>query len=133
MPAADNSTIYYAKQIAGNWQIWMVPASGQEAAAIVGQEGKPVPVAHRFWAPSQEGIYFVPALAHPTDAARRGMKYRIDFFQFSTKRITPVLVLDKPPSQLASGGLSFSPVRRWILFTQQDQEDSDLMLVENFY
>jgi Tol biopolymer transport system component len=71
------------------------------------------------WTLVPGGIYFVPA------AAPRSMRY----FDFATKQIRTVFELDKD----FDGGLSISPDGRWILYSQVDQVDSDIMLVEHFH
>jgi hypothetical protein len=73
----------------------------------------------------QQGIYFLTAekVARPA----------IEFFSFSTGRVTEVAALTKPFKPWTNpDGLSVSPDGRWILYTQEDRTDSDIMLVENF-
>jgi hypothetical protein len=55
---------------------------------------------------------------------------RIEFLDFATRQITPILSLEKaaPPF----GGLAISPDRKALLYSQIDQDDSYLMLVRNF-
>jgi hypothetical protein len=69
----------------------------------------------------KEGIYFIP---RPNSEGR----YAIQFFDFGTGKAKPIAMIEKP----AFSNLSVSPDGRWILYTQLDQLDSDLMLVENF-
>jgi hypothetical protein len=73
----------------------------------------------------EQGIYFLTAekMGRPV----------IEFFSFTTGRVIEVVALAKP-FRLATNpvGLSVSPDGRWILYTQEDQRDMDLMLVENF-
>ncbi len=69
----------------------------------------------------KEGIYFIP---RPDSAGR----YSIQFFNFATKRIRSISTIERPDRHY----LSVSPDGRWILYSQIDQEGSDLMLVENF-
>jgi hypothetical protein len=68
-----------------------------------------------------DGIYFMPK---PSSVG----SFSIQFFRFLTRDITPIATINKPWFY----GLSVSPDKRWILYTQTDQESSDLMLVENF-
>ena len=68
-----------------------------------------------------DGIYFIPK---PSSA----VGFSIQFFSFSTLETTTVATIHKPLFY----GLSVSPDKRWILYTQTDQQGSDLMLVENF-
>jgi len=73
----------------------------------------------------EQGIYFLTAEKMDRPA--------IEFFNFTTGRLIEVATLAKP-FRLATNpeGLSVSPDGRWILYTQEDQRDTDLMRVENF-
>ena len=73
------------------------------------------PPRHLF-AVSRGGIYFV-------------LWPRIQYFDFTTGRTKTILTLEKETSL----GLSVSPDERWLLYSQFDQDGSDLMLVENFH
>jgi Tol biopolymer transport system component/tRNA A-37 threonylcarbamoyl transferase component Bud32 len=68
-----------------------------------------------------EGIYFIP---------RRDPKSgdSIQFLNTVTGRIQRIASVARP----VGIGLSVSPDRRWILYTQADQSESDLMLVDDF-
>jgi len=67
---------------------------------------------------SPGGIYFVPA-----DAPRT-----LRFFDFSTKQIRNVF----EAKENFGGGLSVSPGGRSLLYSQVDEENSDIMLVDHF-
>ena len=70
------------------------------------------------WTITGRGIYFVPA------EAPRSLRY----FDFSTKQIRELFQLDKD----FGGGLSVSPDGRYLLYSQVDEENTDIMLVEHF-
>jgi Tol biopolymer transport system component/DNA-binding winged helix-turn-helix (wHTH) protein len=112
----DGKTLYYAKghSVPG---LWKVPVEGGEEMQIL-----PQPAANwwRCWGLTAEGIYF-------HDASTKA----IEFFSFATHKVTQIVKPDKPPGG-ARMGLAASSDGRWILFTQVDQEDADIMLVENF-
>jgi len=64
------------------------------------------------------GIYFVPASSPKS----------IQYFDFASRQIRKVFELDKE----TGNGLSVSPDGRWILYTQVGEENSHIMLVDNF-
>jgi Tol biopolymer transport system component len=154
----DGHWIYFASNRSGNYQVWKMPAEGGEAlqvtqrggyAAFESPDGKyvyyakgldvpglwRVPVnggeeelafnrlgagAWHLWAVVDQGIYFAE-----TEGKSRGV---VEFFSFATRRVTRVALLEKPPAI----GLAISPDGRWLLYTQADTADADIMLVENF-
>jgi Tol biopolymer transport system component/DNA-binding winged helix-turn-helix (wHTH) protein len=81
--------------------------------------GMPAIASERLWAVVRDGIYFVP------DAAPRTVAY----FDFATERVRDIFKIDKDFDQ----GLSVSPDGRYILFSQVDEENSDILLVEQFH
>jgi Tol biopolymer transport system component len=70
------------------------------------------------WTQVQGGIYFVPA------DAPRSLRY----FDFASKRIRDVFEIQRDFNL----GLSVSPDGRWMLYSQLDEGNSDIMLVEHF-
>lgn len=74
---------------------------------------------------SRQGIYFMPRIGQGFFTAS-GV---IQFYRFATGTIEDVAALDKP----AFFGLDISPDGRWLLYSQIEQLNGDLMLVENFH
>jgi Tol biopolymer transport system component/DNA-binding winged helix-turn-helix (wHTH) protein len=72
------------------------------------------------WVLSSKGIFFVDFAKQPS----------IDFFDFSSRRVTTKFPLDKQP--FFWGGLSLSPDETWLAYSQIDESSSHLMLVEGF-
>jgi len=70
------------------------------------------------WTIAAGGIYFVPA-----DTPRS-----LCYFDFTTKQIREVFKVEKN----FDNGLSVSPDGRWLLYSQVDEENSDIMLVDHF-
>jgi hypothetical protein len=68
-----------------------------------------------------EGVYWIPALAEDERSSIR-------FLNFATGASTELAKIEKTPDL----GLSVSPDRRSLLFTQRDYQGEDLMVVENF-
>jgi hypothetical protein len=117
----DGKFLYYTKgrNLAG---IWRVPVDGGEETLVTDTKKAGYWSA---WTVVEEGIYFLTAenLARPA----------IEFFNFETGRVTEVAALATPFRYWTNpGGLSMSPDRRSILFTQPDRQEMDIMLVENF-
>ena len=150
--------IYFGSNRSGDWQVWKAPAEGGQAVQVTKQGGREAfespdgkfvyygkangltslwrtPVAggeevqvldqifQGYWAVLERGIYFVnpKATPHPT----------IAFFSFATAQTTQIVVLKKELA-LLSPGFGVSPDGRWILLSQIDQRESDIMLMENF-
>jgi Tol biopolymer transport system component len=112
----DGNYVYYAKglDVPG---LWRVPVKGGEEALVLNRLGAG---AWHLWAVVDQGIYF----AEP-EAKSRGV---IEFFSFATRRVTRVALMERPPGI----GLAISPDGRWLLYTQADSAEADIMLVENF-
>jgi hypothetical protein len=87
-----------------------------------GEESQVLPsVDSRNFSLINEGIYFIPGPG--ADG-----KYSIQFLSFATGKVKTVAPI---PGQLEIG-LSVSPDGRSLLFSEFDEQGSDLMLVENF-
>jgi Tol biopolymer transport system component len=106
----DGKTLYYAK---GRFDtsLWKVPAGGGEETQVL----ESLVYAGNF-AVVNSGIYFRPT------------PHSLEFFSFATGKISSIVTSEK----LMGAGLTISPDRRWILYTQIDQSATELMLVENF-
>jgi Tol biopolymer transport system component len=59
----------------------------------------------------------------PADAPRT-----LRYFDFASRKVSDVFHLRKDFAQ----GLSVSPDGRWLLYSQVDDENSDIMLVDHF-
>jgi len=153
--SVDGRWIYFASDRTGTWQVWKMPAEGGQAVQVTrkggltafespdskfiyytkGEDvpglwkvpvegGEETPVLEPLaagdwdnWGVTAEGIYFY----------NRSTK-AIEFFNFATHKITQIA----KPEKAGNGGLAVSPDGRWILFAQEDQRTSKIMLVENF-
>jgi eukaryotic-like serine/threonine-protein kinase len=119
--SVDGKFLYYTKgrNVAG---IWRVPAEGGEETLVLDTHKAGYWSA---WTVVEQGIYFVTAekLERPA----------IEFFSFTTGRVAEVAALTKPFRPWTNPqGLSVSADGRWILYTQADREEMDIMLVEDF-
>ncbi len=111
----DGKTLYYAKglDVPG---LWKVPVEGGEETPVLPQLGTGY---WGYWAAVENGIYFY-------DINTKA----IEFFSFATRKIIEIAKPGKCP--IGFPGFSISPDNRWILVAQEDQNVSDIMLVENF-
>jgi Tol biopolymer transport system component len=116
--SADGRWLYYAKglNVAG---LWKVPVDGGEEAPVL---EFPKPGYWGYWAVVAKGIYFVNTTARP---------HALEFFDFATRRTRQLAKLEHPAPPFVAG-LAVSPDERTVLYSQQDQRNSDIMLVENF-
>jgi len=156
----DGRWIYFGSKRTGRWQVWKVAAEGGEAmqvtrdggfAAFESRDGQSVYYSKGldvaglwrvsvkggdetsilqfpkvgywgYWTVSEKGIYFVDSDARP---------FALQLFEFATHRVVHVASLANPPIALDSG-LALSPDERVILYVQQDQVNSDIVMAENF-
>jgi Tol biopolymer transport system component/DNA-binding winged helix-turn-helix (wHTH) protein len=114
----DGRTIYYSKFDEPG--IWSMPASGGSESPVV--TGKPQVGYWGHWAVTESGLYLLDVDAEPRPA--------VEFYSFATRRITPVLSLEKKPSAWQPS-LSASRDGRTIFYTQSDPQ-SAIKMVENF-
>ncbi len=158
----DSQSIYFMSSRTGQRQIWRMPASGGEAVQmtknggvipfpspdgaflyyseragegernglgglrrlrLVDAQDESVLPSVTFWnvAFVREGIYFIPR------ADSEG-HYSVCFYNFRTRQTSPVIGLTGRVSE----GLAVSPDGRTLLFTQVDEQRSDLMLIDAF-
>jgi Tol biopolymer transport system component len=85
------------------------------------------------WAVVSRGIYFVPADVPKSGrsfayATRIAAPKSVWYFDFATKQVREVFEAEKA----LNTGLSVSPDGRWILYTQEGEDNSDIMLVDHF-
>jgi Tol biopolymer transport system component/DNA-binding winged helix-turn-helix (wHTH) protein len=114
----DGRKAYFATPAGLNAQLREVSLDAQPGVATDAIQGTIVKD-YSTWTLVPGGIYFVPA------TAPKSMRY----FDFATKQMRTVFESDKD----FEGGLSISPDGRWILYSQVDEPDSDIMLVDHFH
>jgi Tol biopolymer transport system component/DNA-binding winged helix-turn-helix (wHTH) protein len=114
----DGRTIYYSKRDEPG--IWSMPAGGGSESPVV--IGKPQVSYWGHWAVTESGLYLLDADAEPRPT--------IEFYSFATRRISPVLSLEKSPSAWQPS-LSASRDGRTVFYTQFDPQ-SVIKMVENF-
>ncbi|MCP9494024.1 MAG: winged helix-turn-helix domain-containing protein [Pyrinomonadaceae bacterium MAG19_C2-C3] len=157
--SADGNSIYFASNRGGDEQIWKMPAAGGDAIQITKQGGREsfespdgaelyfskaegatglwrvpsdggeenaVPELAeagywRAWTITREGIYFVARTA--------ATPYKIKFYDFKIRQLKEIAQTEKPPVWVFSG-LSVSADGKTILYAQNDQNASSIMLAE---
>lgn len=113
--STDGRFIYYAKENVPG--LWRMPAEGGDEVKVLDQ------VRQGAWAVWEQGVYFLNPEARP--------HLSIEFYSFATERTSRVITFEK--EMFWSGpGLTATADGRWILYAQNDQTESDIMLVENF-
>lgn len=112
----DGKAIYYIKR--GEEGIWTVPAAGGDEKLVVnrGEEGR--------WALGARGIYLFSRIQRA-----------VDHYDLATQTISRVRTLPGPNiiAMLGAGPeFAVSPDEQWFLYSAVEQNESDLMLLENF-
>jgi Tol biopolymer transport system component len=114
----DGTYLYYIKPFPTQG-IWRVPVNGGEEVRILDSFESGLP---GDWALSNDGIYFIHV-----DGER---VISIQFFDFSSRKTKLVASLGK--IRVEALGIAVAPDGRQILYTQDDQNSTDITLVENF-
>jgi Tol biopolymer transport system component len=111
LESPDGKWLYHTKTFPVSG-LWKMPVEGGEEVQVLEA------VAPFAYAVTNDGVYFMKP---------SGGTAVLQFLDLTTRRVTSIATTEKPAS-----GLTVSPDRRWALFSQMDQQGSDLMLVENF-
>jgi Tol biopolymer transport system component len=112
----DGSLLYFAVRPA-NTTLSRISLTGDFQISPV--EGLPPISRANLYTVVQGGIYFVP-----TDAPRT-----LRYFDFASRKVSDVFHLQNDFAQ----GLSVSPDGRSLVYSQIDDENSDIMLVDHFH
>jgi dipeptidyl aminopeptidase/acylaminoacyl peptidase len=97
--------------------LWRKRIGGDEEQPL---QGMPTLSYNDGWAVTSAGIYFTVASEDPK---------AIRFYRFATKTIEPVAQLAQPPAPAGGLGLSVSSDARWLLYTQVEEQHSDIMVL----
>jgi Tol biopolymer transport system component/DNA-binding winged helix-turn-helix (wHTH) protein len=111
----DGDVLYFAARNV-NTGLRMIPLRHSSTESAV--DGIPPVASENLWSVVSGGIYFVPA-----DTPRS-----LCYFDFSSRKIREVFHIEKN----FGGGLSVSPDGRWLLYSQVDEENGDIMIVDHF-
>ena len=113
----DGRYLYYSKSSASG--IWRVPLSGGDESEVV--KG---PVSWLNWALTRQGLYYAT-----TRSQARREEFTIQYLDSSSGRTT---LLYRKEGVFFHLYLTVSPDEKWILFGEAPEQQSDLMLMENF-
>jgi serine/threonine protein kinase len=154
----DGQWIYFGSNRSGAWQVWKVPAQGGAASQVTQQGGREafaspdgqfiyyakgpdltslwrVPTAggeevkvldavmQGYWAVAEQGIWFLNPNVRP--------KIAIEFFHFATARVTRMVTTDKSVV-FGTPGFAVAPDGKWLLLTLDDQNESDILVLDDF-
>jgi len=117
----DGKYVYYAKATGGPG-LWRVPVDGGLEEEVLGSLRAGY---WGYWAIDSRGIYFVDREEFPD-----GMRYFLKSMHLPDRKISTITQLEKRPF---NSGIALSPDSNWFLYTQVDQSDTDIMLVEKFH
>jgi Tol biopolymer transport system component len=113
--SVDDRFVYYLKDDHEMTSVWRVPANGGNEVQVIAS------VCCQNFEVAEQGIFFIPGWHGEPHS-------RIRFFDFATRKTTSVAEL----SGMAAYGLSLSPDRSSILYSQYEPFGSDLWMVEHF-
>jgi Tol biopolymer transport system component len=123
----DGRYVYYSK---GRTEagVWRVPVDGGQEAPVL-----PAPP-HGFWGywtMAGDGIYFLDFRRDNLTLLNVVSTASVNFLEFATGVISRVAVI-KDFRTTPYAGISVSPDRRWLLYTQLHRPVSNIMLVEDY-
>jgi len=118
MESPDGKFLYFTKANAPG--VWKIPVGGGDETLMMNRLSPEFP---GYWSVFGDGIYYLAGSAKPEG--------EIDFYSFATRQSSRILGLAGQPDPWF-GGLTVSPDRRWIVFSQREYSSSELILVENF-
>lgn len=121
LESPDGQYVYYAKatNLPG---LWRVPVAGGAEEPVIDAL---LAGYWSYWGFGKDGIYYVSR----EDIGEGGARYPFRFFQLATKRDTILTYLAKRPF---NSGLSISPDFKTFLYTQVDQSETDIMMIDGF-
>jgi hypothetical protein len=117
--APDGRYVYFVRNYQDAPRLWRMRADGTDETLLE----KMPPVTDAWW-PFRPGIYFIDETVNDRN--------ELDFFDLNTSRISHLYRLPKPAFQWV-GGLAVSPDGGSLLYSQLDEDASDLMLIEDFH
>lgn len=96
--------------------LWMKPVTGGPEQRV---EQLPKLRYDDSWAATTAGIYFTDSSSSPVN---------VNFFEFATRTTRRLMTLKQTPVPGSGPGITVSADGRWLLYTQVDDEQSEIML-----
>lgn len=114
----DGKYLYFTKPMGQG--IWRVQVAGGEETLVIRDFD---PALADYWQVVSDGIYFVDASSSPYPT--------IKFLSLIARKRSPIAMMAGPVFPWA-GGLSVSPDRRSIVYSQKTYQSSEIFLADNF-
>jgi Tol biopolymer transport system component/serine/threonine protein kinase len=122
MESLDGRFLYYVKDAnplpPSKGHLWRMSVTGGTEEQVMSEA-----ITDLYWALSPAGIYFIDPDTKPHATLK--------FFSFPNGPVKVVTELEKPPS-CCGQALAVSPDRQSILYGQEDNVTTDIILVDNF-
>jgi Tol biopolymer transport system component len=115
--SSDGKWIYFCWNRSGDLEIWRMPVEGGAETLVLNK------AADRLWTLTDHYLYFMDVEAKPHATINR--------LDLATEKITRMAEVEKDLSSVNTG-LSVSPGGERIIYPQVDEQNSRIMLVENF-
>ena len=114
-----------------NTSLWRQPVQGGlEEPVLIDDQGQPRTVVQfAFWRPTRNGIIYLERRS--PDVAGQAARFLLQSYAAASRRIETLATLPASPA-LAAGGLAVSPDGRRVLYTQIDQQRSDINLLQPY-
>jgi Tol biopolymer transport system component/DNA-binding winged helix-turn-helix (wHTH) protein len=116
--SADGHILYHSARFSSG--IWQLPIQGGTGIRLL---EFPERGFWAYWALVEKGIYYIRSDGKD--------HFMIEFFDFTTRKAKLIAPLEKIPTPWEKG-FAVSADGNWLLYSQLDQHNSDIMLVENF-
>jgi Tol biopolymer transport system component/DNA-binding winged helix-turn-helix (wHTH) protein len=108
--------VYFNVMEADGVVLWMKPVAGGSQQRL---EHVPKIRYDDAWAATSAGIYFTDSSSKPVS---------VNFFEFASRTTRRLMTLKRTPVPGSGPGITVSPDGRWLLYTQVDDEQSEIML-----
>jgi len=96
--------------------LWTRPVSGGPEEPL---EDMPILRYDDSWTATTTGIYYTDSSSIPVV---------LNFYEFSSHSTRRVMILKQTPVLFGAAGIAVSPDGRWLLYTQVDDEQSEILL-----